>query len=315
MTEDGLFEALIGHAVLAPSSHNTQPWIFAPRPDGIALYADRTRALPVNDPDDRELLISCGCALFNLRVAAADRGFQASVNVLPEADDEDLLALVELTPGEDAALRTWAGAIGLRRTCHGSFKADRPDDRQIASLAAAAEAEGAWAEFLDDPKRRRAAATLVAEGDAAQWANPHWRRELAQWMHPRRQGDGLALPGVLAPVARTVVRAIDMGDRIATKDAALAETAPVLAVIGTGADGPRDRIAAGQAMQRVLLIAAASGLQARYLNQPVQVAYLRPRLSDLCDRGGVPQSLMCLGYPEAPSDPTPRRNLDAVIER
>jgi hypothetical protein len=29
--------------------------------------ADRTRALPVTDPEDRELTISCGCALFNLR--------------------------------------------------------------------------------------------------------------------------------------------------------------------------------------------------------------------------------------------------------
>ena len=37
-------------------------------PETVELLADRTRALPVNDPQDRELTISCGCALFNLRV-------------------------------------------------------------------------------------------------------------------------------------------------------------------------------------------------------------------------------------------------------
>ncbi|HEY9119502.1 MAG TPA: hypothetical protein VIN33_07070 [Marinobacter sp.] len=61
---------LIRQTVLAPSSHNTQPWRFRISTSTIDLYADRTRALPVNDPADRELTISCGCALFNLCVGA-----------------------------------------------------------------------------------------------------------------------------------------------------------------------------------------------------------------------------------------------------
>jgi len=42
--------ALVEAAALAPSSHNTQPWRFRPDGDAIDLLADRTRALPVNDP-------------------------------------------------------------------------------------------------------------------------------------------------------------------------------------------------------------------------------------------------------------------------
>ena len=60
-------QTLVQAATLAPSSHNTQPWLFRLEGQVIELLADRTRALPVNDPDDRELTISCGCALFNLR--------------------------------------------------------------------------------------------------------------------------------------------------------------------------------------------------------------------------------------------------------
>jgi hypothetical protein len=58
--------AMIRLAVWAPSSHNTQPWVFRLVKSGIDVLADRTRALPVNDPSDRELTISCGCALMNL---------------------------------------------------------------------------------------------------------------------------------------------------------------------------------------------------------------------------------------------------------
>ena len=51
---------LLNYAVLAPSGHNTQPWLFRLRDDKVELYADRTRGLAVVDPEDRALVISCG---------------------------------------------------------------------------------------------------------------------------------------------------------------------------------------------------------------------------------------------------------------
>jgi nitroreductase len=38
---------LLHYAVVAPSGHNTQPWRFRVTGDGVELFADRTRALPV----------------------------------------------------------------------------------------------------------------------------------------------------------------------------------------------------------------------------------------------------------------------------
>jgi nitroreductase len=63
---------LLGYAILAPSSHNTQPWRFRLRGPTLDLLADRRRALPVVDPEDRALVISCGAALGHLRVAAEE---------------------------------------------------------------------------------------------------------------------------------------------------------------------------------------------------------------------------------------------------
>src|SRR6056297_3546023 len=86
MPQNPAAERLIARAILAPSSHNTQPWLFEIAGDRIRLIADRTRALPVNDPEDRELAISCGCALFNLRAAAAEDGLGAAVSLLPDPE-------------------------------------------------------------------------------------------------------------------------------------------------------------------------------------------------------------------------------------
>jgi nitroreductase len=55
-------ESLIGYAILAPSSHNSQPWLFRINAMDLELFADRRRALPVVDPQQRELTISCGAA-------------------------------------------------------------------------------------------------------------------------------------------------------------------------------------------------------------------------------------------------------------
>jgi nitroreductase len=42
-------EYLLQYAILAPSNHNSQPWLFRLRPDGVDLLADRTRQLSVAD--------------------------------------------------------------------------------------------------------------------------------------------------------------------------------------------------------------------------------------------------------------------------
>lgn len=51
---------LLRYAMLAPSTHNTQPWLFHIRGDEVELYADRTRVLHTMDPEDRQLIMSCG---------------------------------------------------------------------------------------------------------------------------------------------------------------------------------------------------------------------------------------------------------------
>lgn len=307
---------LIGAAVLAPSSHNTQPWLFRVRGSSIDLLADRTRALPVNDPDDRELTISCACALFNLRVAAAHAQLTATLQAPCDPADPDCLATLELTPATapDAALAALFEAVALRRTYRHTF-ADRPVTASVLdTLAEAATQEGAWLQILDSRAQRQQAAELVAEGDEEQWADPAWRRELAAWMHPRRRGDGLTLPGLALPVAQAVVRTFDVGYGVAARDIQLADASPVLAVLGTPGDTLSDWICAGQALQRLLLTATQHGLQASFLNQPIEVASLRSKLRQATGRSGFAQVLLRLGHAENAVPASPRRPLDEVIE-
>jgi hypothetical protein len=309
-----VLRSLIRAATLAPSSHNTQPWLFGIGGNVVELLADRTRALPVNDPDDRELTISCGCALFNLRVAAAAAGLEANVQALPDAANADLLARVQVVPaGAPVTEAVLNEAIATRRTYRERLAATPVDAAASSALIDAASAEGATLAVLLTDAQRDAAAALVADGDAMQWTNPSWRRELAAWMHPRRRGDGLSLPALANPVAQLVVRTFDMGHAVGTKDRQLADGSPVLAVLSTEGDSARDWLAAGQALQRLLLVGVRLGLQASYLNQPIQVAALRPKLQQITGRPGYAQLLLRIGAPIKAMPAAARRPLDDVL--
>src|SRR5258708_3558042 len=81
-------------ATRAPSIHNTQPWAFGITDDRIDVFADRRRQLGVADPDGRALRVSCGAAIFNLRLGLAHLGRAAEVTLLPAFGNRDLLASI-----------------------------------------------------------------------------------------------------------------------------------------------------------------------------------------------------------------------------
>jgi hypothetical protein len=178
----------------------------------------------------------------------------------------------------------------------------------------AAQTEGAELCFIRAEPLHSQLAALVAEGDSCLWDDPRWRRELAMWMHPARSGDGLAVPGFLARPAQAVVRSLDLGVGIAAHDRHVAEVSPLIAALLTKGDDELSWLAAGQALQRTLLVGAVLGLQASYLNQPCQLPPLRERMRTLLGSLGHPQLMLRVGVPSGALPPhTPRRRLVDVL--
>ena len=131
---------VIGAAVWAPSVHNTQPWRFAVRPGEISLYADPDRWLAVADPAGREMLISCGAALFNARLALRYLGWVPETSVLPDPGRPMLVARIswtrQITPA--AYECDLYQQVAARRTHRGGFEAG---DLPAALLTALGRAE------------------------------------------------------------------------------------------------------------------------------------------------------------------------------
>lgn len=309
------------YAILAPSSHNTQPWWFRIHDDGVTVGLDVSRGLAVSDPDDREGVMSVGAALFNLRVALARFGLDAAVQSFPDPLDPEACARVDVRFGRgDALLEPLFEAVSRRRTSHATF-ADTPvDPLLLTTVMGDAAAEGASLRVFGGPQERERLAALVSEGDRTQMASHPFRRELALWL--RRPIDQ-ALDGLHGCVSGSpleeltlsdplVVRTFDMGGRRAARDRDLAIGSPAMLVLSTAADGRSDWLRAGQALQRVLLRLTDAGLSAGFLNQAIEVADLRTLLAEMLADGTVPQLLIRVGHGPVP-EPQPRRDLEQFL--
>src|SRR6185437_16580837 len=137
MTAEEIVRYVVSRAVWAPSLHNTQPWRFAA--DGgprISLHADVERRLAVADPDGREMMISCGAALFTIRLALRSLGYIPETQVLPDPEQPTLVAQVSW-PDRAAACeleRRLSGHVLIRRTHRGAFDPEPLPPSALAAL-------------------------------------------------------------------------------------------------------------------------------------------------------------------------------------
>ncbi|TQM36909.1 hypothetical protein FB388_4098 [Pseudonocardia cypriaca] len=304
-------EALLVAVGQAPSLHNAQPWRLRLGREVVELYADPDRRLPAADPDDRELRIGCGAALYNLRLALLCNGIRPLVTVLPDVDRPELLAVVRRggrkppTPEQLQLLR----AVPLRRTNRHPY-ADEPVSRpEQSALRRAALDEGGWLEIVDDPGLRVALRDIAARAHRAQMADAAFRGEFARWTgRTDGQADGVpAIAGTPAePQDRWVLRDYTGGNRPARQPGKDFEPEPLIAVLTTHFSGPAAEVQAGQALQRVLLTATAEGLATSFLSHVVEVPQAREEVRRLIAGTRPPQAVLRIGHGWA-VPPTSRR--------
>lgn len=310
-------------AIQAPSTHNTQPWRFRIRDGALAIYLDDTRRLEVIDPLRRQMTISCGCALFNARIAIRAFGFIDDTRILPDPDQPELLATIRpgLVRAPTSVDRELLAAIPRRHTNRRPFL-DRPVAVEHSdALALAARAERTQM-FRLRPEQKAELAALVAEADRRQYEDPRFRAELGRWLAPtigwRRDGIPFAEKefGSSAPFAvlRTL-RSLDLGKQFGALEAERIVAAPVIAVLSTQADEPIDWLDCGQALQSVLLRATTLGLATSYLNQVLEIQELAVAVDRLTAPDLNAQMVLRLGWADGADPPAvaPRRELDDVL--
>lgn len=310
---------LIATAARAPSVQNTQPWRFRVFPRSIELHADPGRKLRV-DPHGREMLISCGAALFGLRLGVRSLGFIPIVELLPDPAQRWLLAQVRLGATErfTEADQQMLEAVPHRHTHRGPFDRGPLPAGLMAQLHREAAAEGATLALVDRVSAFERLADITASARHDYNADAGARADMQEWTRGPGETarDGVPDTAFAADIdhhrGRLQQRDFDLGRGIGLLNAEGPPPAAT-AVLLTPGDSRGDWLCAGQALHRVLVRAATRWVFASMHTQPLENAATRRLLAERLTLAGAPQMILQLG-PARSTRVTARRQPDQLID-
>jgi hypothetical protein len=296
---------VVAEAVWAPSVNNTQPWWFSAQGQQISLYADTGRQLAVADPAGREMMISCGAALFTVRLALRSLGWVPQTRVLPDPAQPTLVAQVswrQRAAATDHEMRL-NGQVPLRRTHRGGFDPVPISPDLLTALREGAARDGAMLCIVTDGPARAVLAAAVETAEGAMRADSRRVQELVTWAPPPGSPRTDGVPSTSYPKraehtdpdfpSRDFAHGLGWGIP-PLSSAPLPRTAGVVGLLATAGDDAADWVNAGQALQRVLLTAGTCGVAAALHTQPLELPWLRELIRDKLG-GRYPQMLLRLG--------------------
>jgi len=313
---------LIATAARAPSVHNSQPWQFQVTAQAVELWADPQRKLRT-DPIGREMLISCGAALYGLRLAVRSLGYQPTVTLLPDPAQLRLLARVAIGDAlpVNALERRMLAAVPHRHTHRGQFAAGPLPAGLLAGMQHDALAEGAKLALIEDGLPYERLARIVTDAARRGDRDPRARTEVRKWTRepgsPARDGvPAVAIaagPTARIPHGRLRQRDFDLGRGLAMLPGAAGDEVPpaATAVLLTSRDRRADWLCAGQALQRLLLRAASQWVFARLHTQPIEDPVARDLIREGLTLPGSPQMLLQFGRADSAAS-TARRPPDEL---
>jgi hypothetical protein len=307
-------------AAAAPSVHNTQPWCFAKHQHAIRLYANPDYKLTCADPAGREMLISCGAALFNLRMAVRHLGFAAKVRLLPDPAEINLLAEIgwgwHASPtAEESRLYQ---SIARRHTHRGPFIADIPP-LLTGDLVRIARQEQAQLRVIYDSSRYHPLAGLIHLAERIQRASPGFTAERTRWARPPGDGRRDGVPAAAYPAQPDGLEFAGRDFACGTGWGYPLKSPPdgpnaigLVALLTTRDDSRVAWLLAGQALQRLLLHATSQGVSAAFHTQPLELPQLRQQIRTEFTDGDCPQMLLRLGR-GGHTAVTPRRPVPQLL--
>jgi hypothetical protein len=311
---------IVRAGTLAANSHNTQPWRFTVSDKQITIGPDFSRRCPAVDPDDHHLFASLGCAVENMVQAAAVLGFQAEARL--EATNQDHIAIA-LDRGPPVS-NDLADAVTKRQCTRAAFDGKALSTEDLGKLAKAGTVEGVACLLVTERARMDTVLDYVVQGNTAQMRDAAFMAELTIWI---RFNDSMAIeyldglsgrssgnPSLPVWIAKRLLPFVMTERGENDKYAKHIRSSAGIAAFASATNDKAGWFAAGRAYQRFALQATALGIKNAFINQPVEVASLRPQLASFLGLGNRRPDLVVRFGRGAALPPSLRRPIEAVID-
>lgn len=316
---DNISRSILYYAGLAPSGHNSQPWLVRiESPRVWIIEADHDRRLPAVDPESRELMLSLGAFVENLVLAAEAMGLSADIQIM--ARDRHARDVVRVTLRKDKPTGYPLQRICQRRTVKHGHLARELSDADVKALSH--HMKGGLFYFPRGSEHANCIRDAAVENFRIQTARDDAQKELVQWLRlsnrdARKYRDGLSTEGMEIQgfngwVVRHFLKPEDFlkaknrrqGVELTTE---LAQQGAGWLVITSPGETVADLIETGRRFERMALLAREHGIGIHPMTQTLEE---KKGLSQILSHHGsdfFPQFILRVGYLERYPEPVSLR--------
>ncbi|MCC7289115.1 hypothetical protein IT414_01860 [bacterium] len=307
---------LVSYAVLAPSSHNTQPWHFKIADGFISVELEQSRWLSVSDPDHREQTMSVGAAIENIILAAESFGIKLDITIKRVG-----LQIARLTINGSFKPKTdWTKIIKLRHSNRTKFSTDKLPSDLLSALKSIREND-VTVTLIQDHSQKEVIANLSVKATKQLFGQTSFRSELATWVRNNwtQKYDGMpgysqGMPGPPSLLAKLIIKNMNVGADQAKKDAERLMEAPLLAAIGVKEHSIANWINAGRIYERICLVVTQHNHNTSGVSAAAVVDKTNHELQDQLRLKSIPVAILRIGKANKPAKHTPRHTAEQVSD-
>ncbi len=318
---------LLHYAILAPSTHNSQPWLFKISKGICSFYYNPELLLPEADKIKRNLYISMGACVENFMLAAEYFALQPKLVVhcnektrlVAEVRVKDNISKDKMSEGYAYLI----DAITQRINTRGIFQSRKIPARALETFSKIAKSD-AYSNKLElniitDNEDREKLARLTAEGLKMAYKSSSFRREMSGWINHnfsrKKQGIpgySMKMPNLLSLLLPKIIPWFNIGSILSGLNYRSLVSAPAIVIVSAKEESPESWFAVGRLSERLMLECTAQGIKNSIFVAAIEMGNVK-EVQAITKSTMKPQFLLVAGYMDQQQAPTPRHELAKKI--
>lgn len=312
---------LLKFGILAPSTHNSQPWLFKVESNICEIYSNPAIAIKEADPSGRDLYISLGCLIENIYIAAAYYNIVCKISYLLDLDT-NLVARLRFdnldNTMEQILYKNLIRAIIKRQTVRGIFRNRVIDPKILKSIKS--NNKEVILNTIIDSRMIEKLSDLTAKGLRLAYQNRSFRKEMATWFRTNLSTKKEGLPGYalnmstpLSLIFPNLVRYFNIGTLVSKINYKSMSSAKMVCVFSSKLDDKKSWLEIGREAERVMLLLTSKNIKTSIFVAAVEIGELYLKVQEILKIKTRPQFILCAGYMDSDQKHTARYQVKEKI--
>jgi len=320
----GKIKHLLRYAILAPSTHNVQPWLFTIKDSSVVISFDSALNLPQADAKGRDLHITLGCCIENLVITAEyfnvfDRVVYLSKNKKNQVAQIYFKNLDKKTTPNKNHEKLFE-TITKRVNSRGLFQNKKIKPSIVKEISKLNSFKNLSLHLIQKNDEIAKMSHLTATGLKSAYKRSEFRHEMSGWMNHNLSsrnegipGYSLRMPTLLSLIFPTLVRNFDLGERVGKINYVSMTSSSLVCVVTASRDTTENWLNTGRLAERAMLTLQSQNIKTSIFVASVEMGELYKDVQKIIKSKSIPQFVFCAGYMNYQQKQTPRHPLEKKL--